>query len=109
MQSGKLRHVLMIQVAVENEGTISKAQTIIYNDVANVRAEIKPLSGRELVNAGGVDASATHQITIRYYSGLTSRHRFYQAITGRYFNILQPPRDIAERNRMMIVLCAEDV
>jgi SPP1 family predicted phage head-tail adaptor len=106
LRAGLLRHKLAIQSASTTDGTLGKAQTVSYATVKTVNGDIRPLTGREFVNAKANDAQVTHEITIRYYEGLTPRHRFL--FGTRIFNIEQI-RNIEERNRMMIIMVKEDV
>lgn len=106
MQAGRLRHRIEIQVASTADGSFSKSQSVNYSTVTTVWGEIRPLTGKEFVHGRANDAQVTHEVTIRYYSGLTPRHRL--KFGTRIFNIVQL-RDIEERNRMMIVLVNEDV
>lgn len=106
MDFGKLNRLLTIQVATEVEGTIGNSQTLTWADVKSVWASIRPLSSKEIATAGSIDASVSHHIKIRYYSGLTSRHRF--VFGSRTFNIVQLLNK-DERNIEMNIIAMEDV
>jgi head-tail adaptor len=56
---------------------------------ATIRAQVKTVSGQEIEVADQVRALATHQVTIRPLSGLTTRMRFVDVDdTTQVFNVL---------------------
>jgi len=57
------------------------AATTTYVPVATVWGRVEPLSGRERILAGGTGAVVSGRITLRYYHGLSPRHRL--AVTTR--------------------------
>lgn len=61
--------------------------TVVWNDVATVWAEIRSRGGGagERLFAGKLEASATHEITLRYRSDVTPAMRV--SYDGRVFNI----------------------
>jgi head-tail adaptor len=64
---------------------------VSYEVVASgVPAEITPLSGRERVLAGQMGGTVSHRISLRYYRGLSIRHRLSTTTHGatREFGIL---------------------
>jgi SPP1 family predicted phage head-tail adaptor len=120
LRPGPLRNRLTIQQLPA--GLASKAPNA-FNEtdllgawlpLATVWAEIKPLTGRELLWAQSIVADVTHQVTIRYFAGLaqTPKMRFLyrdpKSGTQRIFNIVAILND-EERNRRMTVLCREPV
>lgn len=110
MRAGALRHRLTIQVVSETDGTLGKGQTVSYTDVTTVWGEVRPLQAKEMVRGGANDAALSHEVRIRYYPGLGARHRFKFVKGGvtRYFNIMHP-RNIAERDRELLIAVTEDV
>lgn len=61
-------------------------QALSWADVATLWARIEPVSGREAVIAGAINAEITHQIRIRHRLGVNASMR---ALYGsRVFNIL---------------------
>lgn len=84
MQSGKLRHRVVIQSVAQTraaDGGIIET----WSDVATVHASISPKGGREFFNAAAVAADITHMIRIRNYDALTNSHRL--KFGTRIFNI----------------------
>lgn len=61
------------------------AETVIWQDVATVWAEVLPISGREVFNAGKIFAEATTLFRIRWRSGLTEDMRI--SYGGQYYGV----------------------
>ncbi|CAM3201431.1 phage head closure protein [Xenorhabdus nematophila] len=90
MRAGRLRHRITLQ---KNESSRSPMGSVInkWVDVADVWAEVQPISGRELVASGAVLSEATVRIWLRYRADMTTTHRiFYQgdSTQGQFFNIV---------------------
>lgn len=75
-----------------------------WSDVADVWADINPLSGRELEAAQAVVSATTHEITIRWRPDVTSAHRI--VYRGRLFNILSALDENTQR-RLLVLSCSE--
>lgn len=75
-------------------------------------ASVEPLSGRELWQAQQVRPDVSHKITMRFYAGLTPRHKLRftdpQTSTIRTFEI-DSVLNVDERNRVMTILAKEEV
>ena len=103
MRAGTLRRQVLIQSrssALDGFGQKVRAWT----DLASVWADIQPLSGRELEVARAVQAEVTHQVTIRYRTGLSDLMRLvYQ---GRYFNV-NSVIDTDTQHKQLLLLCTE--
>lgn len=111
MRAGRLRHEVRIQAAsggVDEHGGLVEE----FSFVATVHASISPLQGRELRDARQVHSDITHEIRIRYFIGLTPKHRILwrdpRDARERIFNILSV-QDIDERGEEMVVLAVERV
>jgi len=107
MSAGKLRHLLTIQApssTPDGRGGFVAG----WSDVADVRMELDPLSGRDTFFAGQTMSSATHRGTMRYRGDLaiTSKHRL--TLGNRVFKIVGKPRNLKERNRR-VELALEEV
>ena len=108
MRIGRLRHRLRIQSATETR-TGSGGVTYTWATDAVVWAAVRPLLGREYMEARRVDAAVTHEVRIRYRSGLTPSHRFvFDNDTSRELNIVSV-LNVDERDRELVVMCREDV
>lgn len=71
-----------------------------------VWAEIIPGSSREFIAAKSINAELTHEIRIRYLSGVTPKMRILYGT--RVFDI-EPPRNIRERNEELLIMATEAV
>lgn len=74
--AGELRHRIVIQTVSESAATSKGEKTLSWADTATRWGSIEPLAGRERYQAQQVQPEATHRIRHRYYSGLTTRHRY---------------------------------
>lgn len=72
--------------------------------VATLWARIRPLSSRELVAANAAQSERTHEITIRYRTGMTAAMRAVCA--GRVFD-LGPPVNAGEKNEWLVLPATE--
>ena len=77
-----------------------------WSTAATRWGQITPLSGRELWQAQQVRPDVTHRIVLRYYAGLTPRHRLL--VGSRVFNI-SSVLDIENRQRLHECVCVEEV
>jgi len=103
-QSGSKRHRITIQQRSTGQDS-SGGQLTAWTDFAtNVWADIRPLSSHELIAAKGVQSETSHEITIRYRSGIIAAMR--AVYNGRYFN-LGPPRNTDERNIELVIPAIE--
>ena len=75
-----------------------------WEDVANVRASINPLSGRDFMAAMQDQAEVTHKVTIRYNAAVKASMRVLYG--NRVFDILHII-DVWEQHREMTLLCKE--
>lgn len=102
---GSLRHLVDIQ-----SRTVSRdgygAATVSWATVDTVAAKVEPLSGREAWQAQQVRPDVTHQVTIRYWEGLTPKHRFVHK--GRILEIAWV-NNLEERDRFHVCVCVEEV
>lgn len=93
MQAGRLRHLITIQNFTTTRD--SSGQPLEeWVDGANTRAEVKGISGRELVAAGAETSVATIRVWTRFRSDITAASRL-RVMTGPFkgaiLNIIGPP------------------
>lgn len=69
-----------------------------------VWAKVKPLSGRQLEQARTIAATATHRVTIRYRTGVTTVKRLQLGTRNLYINAVL---NEDERNEALILTCTE--
>ena len=105
MDIGKLRHRIEIQnYTTTKDGIGHPVKTWATRDT--VWAWIRPMSGREIMNAQQPVGEITHKVTIRYHATIvvTDRIKF----GTRYFDI-NFIGNYDERNEFMEIMCKEKV
>lgn len=100
---GRLRHRLVLEQASRTaDGGGGAAEN--WATVAQIWGRIRPTGGTELVDAGGLSGRVTHEITIRYRTGVEPAMRITSG--SRRFEIVAVI-DIDERRRWLKCLCME--
>lgn len=74
MKSGKLDRRITIQSRIETQNSFGEA-VISYGTLAQVWAEVLPLSGRELFTAAQTFPEAQLKVRIRYRADVTEKNR----------------------------------
>ena len=104
LPAGVLRHRIAVQTEAnardENGGVVKS-----WNTAATRWGRIRPLSGRELTAAQQVDSRVTHEITLRFYDGLSPLFRLSH--DSRIYNIVSV-RNIDQRDKLMFIRAVED-
>lgn len=103
MDAGLMRHRIRIQKQTSARNKLGE-QVDSWEDVANVRASINPLSGRDFMAAMQDQAEVTHKVTIRYNAAVKASMRVLYG--NRVFDILHII-DVWEQHREMTLLCKE--
>lgn len=104
MRSGKLTERLQIQENRKATKTTLGEVAENWHTVNSVWAGIVTLSGLELIRARQVAAEATHEVTIRYYKGLTNKHRF---LWGSVKLDINHVNDKDQRHHEMVCICKQ--
>lgn len=102
---GDMRQRLVLQAPVESPdggGGVTRAWSL----VAEVWGALKPASGAETVAADGVRARVSHEVWIRYRTGVGPEMRF--VLGTRIFEI-RAAIDSGERHRFLRCLVEERV
>jgi len=109
VNAGRLRHKVQIE-AFAGQGKDGAGGFIgTYHSPVDAWAEIKPLSGVELVRAQQLVAETTHQITIRYQSALAGLKPSSRVLFGdRTFDV-RAVLNTDERNVELVMLAREQV
>lgn len=105
MTAGKLRESITIQrkqTASDGMG----GQALQWVDLFATRADVRPVSGREAVQAMQLQASITHRIYIRYRADLTAADRIL--LRGQPLQI-RAIINIEMRNRWLELACDQGV
>jgi len=101
--AGALRHYVKLQHATYVQDS-SGATTETWTDIANIWAQIKPLSGRQMDIAKQAQSEVTHEIIVRYRENVTPDKRIKYG--SRIFYI-ESVMNIEERNNWLILRCKE--
>jgi head-tail adaptor len=104
MEAGKLRHIVSIQEASTHREGMDVIQD--HTTVADRHCDIMQLMGREVERAKQIHADAEYQIRMRFFEGLTTKHRLL--FGSRTFEILNI-NNVMERNIEHILLCKESL
>lgn len=103
INAGDLRFRLQIQANTPTNGP-KGTRVDSWATVATRWGNIMPASGKSFVASEQIRNATTHKIVMRYYDGLTPRHRIIY--NGRVFHILQTLNE-NERNIRHTVLATE--
>lgn len=108
--AGELNRLVQIEQATETQSESGEV-TQTWNTYCNAKVAIEPLGGGETWRAMQVNPLLTHQITMRYRPGITSKMRIRwddpRENRTRYFEI-DSARNIEERGIKLVLLCVED-
>ena len=97
------RRVTLQQRSSEAANSYGQASTS-WTDVVSTWADIQPMNGRELMSAQAQQSEVTHQVEIRYRTGVLPRMRVvYQS---RVFEI-QSVIDVGMQHRRLTLMCSE--
>ena len=104
MKAGQLRHRITIQsyTTTNTHGEITKT----WSTFKTVWARIEPITGREWLESGIVEAEVTHRVTIRYLANVKPQMRIYY--DSKYYDIMYI-ENTEMRDRQMILMCKENV
>lgn len=88
MRAGGLRHWLTFEdlvTGLDSDGATVEDWVPAFAVSSRMPAEVTPLSGRELIAAGGVQSKVTHRIKVRFRNGFRARMRAVEREV--YYNI----------------------
>lgn len=77
MTAGELRERVTLQAAVAALSALGEPTKSFVDLVSLLPAKVEPLGGGETTFVGQQRTDFTYKVTIRYYSGLTTKHRFF--------------------------------
>jgi len=109
MRAGTLRHTIAIQAPTQTADSYGAAGGETWADVSGmgaVPASIRPSSASETIDNQKTEMRTTHQIRIRYRSGVTGSQRV--KFGSRYFRI-NSIVNWQERNIYLDLMCEEIV
>lgn len=100
---GNLRHRLVLeQLAETSDGGGGFTQS--WTEVAELWAAIRPISGSEQVESGRMAGTITHELVLRYRTGVVPAMRFRNG--ARVFQVLAVI-NVDERGVWLKCLCEE--
>jgi SPP1 family predicted phage head-tail adaptor len=70
----QMRERVLIQSPSEQQNSFGEA-TVTWTDEGEVWASVQGLSSREMLMAQQSDAIITHKVRIRFFPGITHKHR----------------------------------
>lgn len=103
MNIGQMNKRITIQTVTTTQDSYG-SQSESWADTVTVWGAIWPLSGKEIVNAGQVEADFNVRIRIRYRSSVTVKNRIKYG--SRYFNIKEVI-NLNEKNQWLELMCEE--
>lgn len=103
LRSGDLRRRVTIQQRTATQDTFGQS-SVTWTDLFSCWADIQPMNGRELLAAQAQQFEVTHQVVIRWRSGVTPAMRVvYQ---GRFMDV-QSVIDVDTQHRRLTLMCSE--
>ncbi|MBN5310471.1 phage head closure protein [Serratia marcescens] len=107
MQAGKLHHRITLQKPVKVQNPETGSVENIWQNLAQLWAEVSPLSAREFVAAQAMQNSVTTRITIRYRQDIEPKYRIL--FRGKIFNIEGILSDPESGLEYLTLPCSEGV
>ena len=104
MHAGKLDKKIIIQVRTLSQDASGQPNET-WSTFAIVYANIKPLVGKDLLEANQLVNQISHDVTIRYRRGIKAKMRI--SYLDRYFEIASPPIDPNESREWLYLKCKE--
>ena len=111
MQAGRLRDRLTLQNSVSVRQSSGQPKKEWQDTKTGIRAEVRGISGRELMTAGAEKAEATIRVWIRYRADVYASSRFVcetGPFKGLILEICGPPIPDDRKTRLEI-LCKQGV
>jgi SPP1 family predicted phage head-tail adaptor len=109
LKEGRLRHRITLQRPGMDQDPDTGDVVPGWEDVAEVWAEIAPLSVREYLAADAKQSEVTTRITIRYRDGITPDLRIYHAGKDKYYDIEGILPDPDSGLEYLTLACSEGV
>ncbi len=100
---GDLNRRIVLQQPVETEDG-GGGKTVAWQDVAEVWAQVEPISSQERLFAGQTMAEVTHRVRLRFRSDVRSSWRIRD---GEDHYSLNSVLDLAGARRFLELLCLE--
>ena len=104
MKIGDLRHRVTFQKPVKTPDGYA-GNTVAWQDVVTVWAQIEPLSGREYFFAHQIKNEVSHRVRVRYRTDVNEKMRIKHG--ERHFKI-ESMIDMMERREYLEIRCMEE-
>lgn len=78
-----------------------------WQAVATIWGQVDPLSGKERLAAAQIEADVTHEITIRYRTGVVPKMRIQRTDAGTQAYEIHTVMNPELRNQRLVLLCSE--
>lgn len=101
--TGALRRRLTLETPVRS-GEDAASATTTWIEAASLWAAVTTLGGREIVDADGVASRVSHEIELRWRSGITATMRFRE---GAVIYVIHAVRDRDPQRRRLVCLVEE--
>lgn len=103
ISSGQLKQRIRIERPVHAKGSMGGTATT-WTVVAEARAEIRPVTGREVSGVNQLVGELTARCVMRYQPGIDETMRVVDRDTGTVYAIVGPPINIKMANRRLELL-----
>lgn len=105
MKTGSLREIVYVERAVK-VATDAGDTVATWNPLAKLHAQVKPLSGREQIQAGGLVGTTVYTVSIRYRNDIETSDRIvWRDKIMNIRSVLNPDM----KKQETIMLCDEGV
>lgn len=105
--SGYLRHKVQLQAPTVAQNPVTGEEQVTWATIANLWAEIVPMSAREFVAAAAEQSEVRGRIVIRYLEDIDASMRI--VYRGRYYAIFGVMPDAESGKEHMTLMTGEGV
>ena len=109
MQTGKLRHRLILQEQGQTQDPNTGHLVVEWREVAKLWASVEPLSAREFIAAKTNQSQISARVVIRATEGINASQRLVDTRTGAIYNIEGVLRDPKSGHHWMTLPVSEGV
>lgn len=105
--SGSLRHKVQLQALTDGQNPVTGEPIRVWTTIANLWAEIVPMSAREFVAAAAEQSEVRGRIVIRYREDIDASMRV--VYRGKYYAIFGVMPDAESGKEHMTLMTGEGV
>jgi SPP1 family predicted phage head-tail adaptor len=107
VEAGEMRHRVTLQELAEVEDAYGQ-KIKSWGDRIRLWSSVRPLSGRDTVNAGQLFSTCSHAVVMRYNPGVVADPNFRLLFGSRVLNIVAV-LNLSERGKKTVAFCTEQV